>query len=71
LDDTLYAVRGNDVYGDMTELFDKYDIDYVLWDSGELGCDISDKLVDSGEWEILVKASDTEQAEYLLGRVGA
>lgn len=71
LDDTLYAVRGNDVYGDMTELFDKYDIDYVLWDSAELGCDISDKLVDSGEWEILVKASDTEQAEYLLGRVKA
>lgn len=71
LDDTLYAVRGNDVYQDMIKLFDKYDIDYVLWDSGELGCDISDKLVDSGEWEILVKASDTEQAEYLLGRVGA
>lgn len=71
LDDTLYAVRGNDVYGDMTELFDKYDIDYILWDSGELGCDISDKLVDSGEWKILVKASDTEQAEYLLGRVKA
>lgn len=71
LDDTLHAVRGNDVYGDMVKLFDKYDIDYVLWDSAELGCDISDKLVDSGEWEILVKASDTEQAEYLLGRVGA
>lgn len=71
LDDTLYAVRGNDVYGDMVKLFDKYDIDYVLLDSGELGCDISDKLVDSGEWEILVKASDTEQAEYLLGRVKA
>ena len=71
LDDTLYAVRGNDVYEDMVKLFDKYDIDYVLWDSGELGCDISDKLVDSGEWEILVKASDTEQAEYLLGRVKA
>ena len=71
LDDTLYAVRGNDVYGDMVNLFDKYDIDYVLWDSTELGCDISDKLVDSGEWEILVKASDTEQAEYLLGRVKA
>lgn len=71
LDDTLYAVRGNDVYGDMVKLFDKYDIDYVLWDSAELGCDISDKLVDSGEWEILVKASDTEQAEYLLGRVKA
>lgn len=71
LDDTLYAVRGNDVYQDMVKLFDKYDIDYVLWDSGELGCDISDKLVDSGEWKILVKASDTGQAEYLLGRVGA
>ena len=71
LDDTLHAVRGNDVYGDMTELFDKYNIDYILWDSGELGCDISDKLVDNGEWEILVKASDTEQAEYLLGRVKA
>lgn len=71
LDDTLYAVRGNDVYQDMIKLFDKYDIDYVLWDSAELGCDISDKLVDSGEWEILVKASDTEQAEYLLGRVKA
>ena len=71
LDDTLYAVRGNDVYGDMVKLFDKYDIDYILWDSAELGCDISDKLVDSGEWEILVKASDTEQAEYLLGRVKA
>lgn len=71
LDDTLYAVRGKDVYGDMVKLFDKYDIDYILWDSGELGCDISDKLVDSGEWEILVKASDTEQAEYLLGRVKA
>lgn len=71
LDDTLHAVRGNDVYGDMVKLFDKYDIDYILWDSGELGCDISDKLVDSGEWEILVKASDTEQAEYLLGRVKA
>lgn len=71
LDDTLYAVRGKDVYGDMVKLFDKYDIDYVLWDSAELGCDISDKLVDSGEWEILVKASDTEQAEYLLGRVKA
>lgn len=71
LDDTLYAVRGNDVYEDMVKLFDKYDIDYILWDSGELGCDISDKLVDSGEWEILVKASDTEQAEYLLGRVKA
>lgn len=71
LDDTLYAVRGNNVYQDMIKLFDKYDIDYVLWDSGELGCDISDKLVDSEEWEILVKASDTEQAEYLLGRVGA
>lgn len=71
LDDTLYAVRGNDVYSDMVKLFDKYDIDYVLWDSAELGCDISDKLVDSGEWEILVKASDTEQAEYLLGRVKA
>lgn len=71
LDDTLYAVRGKDVYGDMVKLFDKYDIDYVLWDSGELGCDISDKLVGSGEWEILVKASDTEQAEYLLGRVKA
>ena len=71
LDDTLYAVRGNDVYQDMIKLFDKYDIDYILWDSGELGCDISDKLVDSGEWEILVKASDTEQAEYLLGRVAA
>lgn len=71
LDDTLHAVRGNDVYGDMVKLFDKYDIDYVLWDSAELGCDISDKLVDSGEWEILVKASDTEQAEYLLGRVKA
>ena len=71
LDDTLYAVRGNDVYSDMVKLFDKYDIDYILWDSGELGCDISDKLVDSGEWEILVKASDTEQAEYLLGRVKA
>lgn len=71
LDDTLYAVRGKDVYEDMVKLFDKYDIDYVLWDSAELGCDISDKLVDSGEWEILVKASDTEQAEYLLGRVKA
>lgn len=71
LDDTLHAVRGNDVYEDMVKLFDKYDIDYVLWDSAELGCDISDKLVDSGEWEILVKASDTEQAEYLLGRVKA
>lgn len=71
LDDTLYAVRGKDVYQDMIKLFDKYDIDYVLWDSAELGCDISDKLVDSGEWEILVKASDTEQAEYLLGRVKA
>ena len=71
LDDTLYAVRGNNVYEDMVKLFDKYDIDYVLWDSAELGCDISDKLVDSGEWEILVKASDTEQAEYLLGRVKA
>lgn len=71
LDDTLHAVRGNDVYGDMVKLFNKYDIDYILWDSGELGCDISDKLVDSGEWEILIKASDTEQAEYLLRRVGA
>ena len=55
----------------MVKLFDKYDIDYVLWDSAELGCDISDKLVDCGEWEILAKASDTEQAEYLLGRVKA
>lgn len=71
LDDTLHVVRGKDVYGDMVKLFDKYDIDYVLWNSAELGCDISDKLVDSGEWEILVKASDTEQAEYLLGRVKA
>ena len=71
LNDTLHAVRGNDVYQDMVNLFDKYDIDYVLWDSAELGCDISDKLVDSEEWEILVKASDTEQAEYLLGRVKA
>lgn len=71
LDDTLHAIRGNDVYQDMTSLFDKYDIDYILWDTAELGCDITDKLVDSGNWKILVKASDTEQAEYLLERVSS
>ena len=69
LDDTIKAIQGPDVFNDIQAVFDKYDIKYILWDSGEMGIDIADRLVDTGNWKILVKASDSTADEYLLERV--
>lgn len=69
LDDTIKAVQGPDVFNDIQTVFDKYDIKYVLWDSGEMGIDIADRLVDTGKWKILLKATDSKADEYLLERV--
>ena len=34
-----------------------------------MGIDIADRLVDTGKWRILLKATDSKADEYLLERV--
>ena len=70
LDELIKAVRGPQVQEDIIELCDKYSINYILWNTSEMGCDISDDLVNSGNWQIVIEdVLNNRQKEYILKRI--
>lgn len=70
LDELIKAVHGSQVSEDINSLCDKYNIDYILWNTGEMGYDISEDLVNSGDWEIAVESICSDQSkEYILKRM--
>lgn len=70
LDELIHAVRGSQVQRDIQSLCDKYNIDYILWNTGEMGYDVQSDLVNSGEWEIVLQDECSNQStEYILKRI--
>lgn len=68
LNDFIKIIVSHQQAEDAMALFDKYDMEYVYWSVDEMGSDISNKLIASGEWEEVVHIKTSKHNEYLFKR---
>lgn len=70
LNELLEAVNGPQAQKDIQSLCDKYNIDYIVWNTVDTGYDIQNDMVNSGKWEIVIKdMCKNQETEYVLKRI--